>query len=79
MKLFREQIEDFNDNIDCLRIVKSIRELKELGQQIKEEMKQNQLVIEAYQQSRYLDSSIQIESNANHQSLLYSHTSHEED
>ena len=79
MKLFREQSENFNADIDCLQIVKSIRELQELRQRIEEEMEQNQQVIEAYQQSRYFDSSVQIESNVNPQSLLCFHASHEED
>ena len=79
MKLFREQAENFNSDIDCLRIVNSIRELQKLRQRIEEEMEQDHLVIEAYQQSRYLDSSIQIESSVNPQSLLCSHASHEED
>ena len=79
MKLFCEQVENFNADIDCLRIVKSIRELQELKQQIRETMQQNHQVLEIYQQSRYFDSSAFIESNINPQIQQFSAESNIED
>ena len=79
MKLFREQAENFNSDIDCLQIAKSIRELQELKQQIRETMQQNHQLLEIYQQSRYFDSSTLIESNINPQIQQFSVESNIED
>ena len=79
MKLFREQAESFNSDIDCLQIAKSVRELQELKQQIRETMQQNHQLLEIYQQSWYFDSSTLIESNINPQIQQFSAESNIED
>ena len=69
-KLFDEHHDSFKAETDWLHIVSSIREFQELKQQVKEIMEQNRIVVEAYQQLKYLDSSMQFESNFNSQSRL---------
>ena len=70
IQLFHQHVDSFKSETDWLHIVSSIRELQNLKKNVKNVIEQNRLVLESYQQSRYLDSSEHFEPNFNSQSRL---------